>query len=251
MNIITSTENKLIKELLALLNKKQRQSTGRFLLESIRSIEESLIYGYSPMRLIIREDVEIPEFLDKFSHLMTMVDHKVFNRLSTTEKSQGIIGVYPFLEYKLKDVLEKSRILFLDGIQDPGNLGTIIRSAAAFAIDGILIGPGTVDIYNDKVLRSTMGGIFALPIISIKTEELKLFKKHGFLIVGADLDGEDLHEFSFAQKTIVAIGNENSGLSEDFKKLSDNTVTINITSSMESLNAGVAAGIILYELNRI
>jgi TrmH family RNA methyltransferase len=251
MDIITSLENKLIKELLALQIKKQRHKIGKFLLESKRSIEEALIYGSIPEIIVLRENTELPAFLENFSQVVVVVSEKIFTRISTTENSQGIIGVYKFFNIKINNLLDTNKLLFLDGIQDPGNLGTIIRSAAAFNIGGILVGPGSVDIYNEKVLRSTLGGIFALPIIEIKTEELKLFKKHGFYITGAKLDGENLYKYAFKEKVIVGIGNENSGLSNDFMDIVDDYVTIEINEKMESLNASVAASIILYELNRI
>lgn len=251
MDIITSLENKLIKELLALQSKKQRHKIGKFLLESKRGIEEALIYGNEPEVIILREGTQLPAFLSNYNQVVVEVSEKVFIKISTTENSQGIIAVYKFFNFKINNLLEKQKLLFLDGIQDPGNLGTIIRSAAAFNLGGILIGPGSVDIYNEKVLRSTLGGIFALPIIEIKTEELKLFKKHGFNIVGAKLNGENLYNFNFNEKVVIAVGNENFGLSQDFMDIAENYITIQISDKMESLNASVAASIILYELNRI
>lgn len=251
MDIITSLENKLVKEIISLQSKKQRHKTGKFLLESKRSIEEAIIYKTEPEMLMIREGFDVPEFLLKYQQITFVVTDKVFSKISTTENSQGIIAVYKFFQSKLNNLLTKDKLLYLDGIQDPGNLGTIIRSAAAFDLGGILIGPGTVDLYNDKVLRSTLGGIFAIPIIDIKTEELKLFKKHGFNIIGATLGGKNLKNYNFTKKIIVGIGNENKGLSQEFISLADDFITIEISDSMESLNASVAASIILYELNSI
>lgn len=251
MEIITSSDNKLIKELISLQNKKQRHKSRKFLLESIRSIEEALIYNSTPELIVIREGMDLPDFLNDSKFKIIVVAEKLFNKISMTDNSQGIIGIYKFFETRINNLLDKKNIIFLDGIQDPGNLGTIIRSAAAFSIDGILIGPGTVDLYNDKVLRSSLGGIFALPIIDIKTEELKLFKKHGFSIIGAALGGKNLYKFNFNEKVIVGIGNENAGVSEEFMNIADDKVTIDINDKMESLNASVAASIIMYELNRI
>lgn len=251
MDIITSLENKMIKEIVSLQSKKQRHKSAKFLLESKRGIEEALIYGNIPEIIVLREDTELPGFLLNYEKSVVKVTEKIFMKISSTEKSQGIVGVYKFFNYKINSILDKRKILFLDGIQDPGNLGTIIRSAAAFNLDGILVGPGSVDIYNDKVLRSTLGGIFALPILEIKTEELKLFKKHGFNIIGAKIGGRNIYNYSFNEKVIVGIGNENSGLSRDFMDISDDYISIQISEKMESLNASVAASIILYELNRI
>ena len=251
MDIITSFENKLVKELISLQSKKQRHKIGKFLLESKRSIEEALIYKVEPEVIVINENIPIPEFLLDYQNLIVFVSNKIFDKISTTENSQGILGVYEFFQPKLNNFLLKDKLLYLDGIQDPGNLGTIIRSAAAFSIGGILVGQGSVDIYNDKVLRSTLGGIFAIPIIVIKTEELKLFKKHGYNIIGASLGGKNLSNYTFGNKVIVGVGNENLGLSHEFVKIADDFITIEINKDMESLNASVAASIILYELNRI
>ena len=252
MEYIDSTENKKVKEWASLNSKKTRQKLKRFLLESARGIEEGLVYGRQPEAVLLLEDKELPSGIEgrlEGSRIIRLSE-KAFMKLAATESTQGIIGVYPFKGEKLGELLDKKLVLFLDGIQDPGNLGTIIRSAAAFDLGGILLGPGCVDLYNEKVLRSTLGGIFALPIFAIGYEDLGLFMKHGFRILGAGLGGRPVSSFTPEGKTIVGIGHENAGLSEEFLKRSDGLLTIPICNQMESLNAGVAASIILYEFNR-
>ena len=252
MEYIDSTENKKVKEWASLNGKKTRQKLKRFLLESARGIEESLIYGQQPEAVLLLEDKELPPEIGNRlqGSRIIRLSEKAFMKLAATENTQGIIGVYPFKGEKLGELLDKKLVLFLDGIQDPGNLGTIIRSAAAFNLGGILLGPGCVDLYNEKVLRSTLGGIFALPIFSVDYEDLGLFRKHGFRILGAGLGGSPVSGVRLEGKTIIGIGNENAGLSEGFLKHSEGLLTIPICNEMESLNAGVAASIILYEFNR-
>lgn len=241
---IKSIDNKKIKTYLSLLTKKGRQNEKRFLLESIRAIEEGIKVGVYPEVVLLREDVEY-EGLDNVPRFI--LEKSIFNRLATTENSRGIIGVYSFLEYKFKDIL-KGKILFLDGIQDPGNLGAIIRSSVALGLDGLILGPGCVDLYNDKVLRSTLGGIFSLPIVKGEYKDLGLFKKNGFILVGTDLKGKSVREYSFPSNVVVAVGNENKGLSNEVKDILDEVITIPMKEGMESLNASIAASIVIFQM---
>lgn len=252
MEYIESTENKRVKEWAALLSKKNRKTTGKFLFESRRGIEEALLYGAKPLEILLREGTELPaEYQQHLQGVaLATLASKVFGKLSLTENTQGIIGVFPCKQDKLKYLLGLDCLLFLDGIQDPGNLGTIVRSAAAFGVKGLLLGPGCVDLYNDKVLRSTLGGLFALSIVDLEYKDLNLLKKHGFTLVGSDLQGVSIETFQWPEKTIVGIGNENKGLSQEFRELASQYLTIPQNSPMESLNAGVAASIIMYKYSR-
>ena len=244
---IESSENKKIKLWSALLTKKGRQKEKKFLLESIRGIEEGLKGGVKPEYLLLKEGMKLPAALDSLEVFLVILKEEVFEKLSQTQNSQGVIGVYSFLSYKFKDML-KGQLLFLDGIQDPGNLGTIIRTGAALSLDGLILGPGCVELYNDKVLRSSLGGIFSLPIINADYEDLKLYKKRGFQIIGMDLKGESLKDFTFGKKVIAVIGNENQGISKEIGEILDHRVSIPISERMESLNAGVAAAILMFKL---
>lgn len=252
MEFIESAENRKVREWAGLKEKKQRQKDRSFLFESERGIGEAIGYGFKPKALLIREDREIPSAIEKGLEGVPIfrLSTKAFGKVSGTENSQGVIGVFPFKEDRLSDLLKDGRLLFLDGLQDPGNLGTIVRSAAAFGAGGLILGPGCVDLYNEKVLRSTLGGLFALPIVQGDHGDLSLFQKHGFSIFGSDLQGTDLEEQAFPPRTIVGIGNENQGLVEGFRSRCEGFITIPLKSSMESLNAAIAAGIILYKFNR-
>lgn len=246
---IESAENKKVKLWQSLNIKKNRIKEKKFLLESIRGIEEGLKTGFMPLNIILKEGTDIPESIDQDGLPQIVLTEELFNKISQTEKSQGVIGVYGFLEYKLKDLMKK-KVLFLDSIQDPGNLGTIIRTGAALGIGGILLGPGCVDLYNDKVLRSSLGGLFSLPIVSVEYDDLKLFKKNNYNIIAMDLEGIKLSDYTFQEKTVIIIGNENKGISEAARKLTDSFINIPISKGMESLNASIAAAIVMYELNK-
>lgn len=246
---IESAENKKVKLWQSLNIKKNRIKEKKFLLESIRGIEEGLKTGFMPLNIILKEGTDIPESIDQDGLPQIVLTEELFNKISQTEKSQGVIGVYGFLEYKLKDLMKK-KVLFLDSIQDPGNLGTIIRTGAALGIGGILLGPGCVDLYNDKVLRSSLGGLFSLPIVNVEYDDLKLFKKNNYNIIAMDLEGIKLSDYTFQEKTVIIIGNENKGISEAARKLTDSFINIPISKGMESLNASIAAAIVMYELNK-
>ena len=244
---IESLENKKVKLWTSLLTKKGRLKEKNFLLESIRGIEEGIKAGIKPEALIVEDECKIPNEIEKLEIPTYILSENVFKKLSQTINTQGIIGVYNFLTYKFKDLL-KGKFLFLDGIQDPGNLGTIIRTGAALGINGLILGPGCVELYNEKVLRSSLGGVFSLPIIGADYEDLNLYKKNGFKILGMDLTGKNLKGYTFEENVVIVIGNENKGISEKVKEYLDESLNITIEGSMESLNASVAAAIVMFEL---
>lgn len=162
-------------------------------------------------------------------------------------------------EFNIRDFneivnLQKPFMLFLDGIQDPGNMGTIIRTADAFNIDGIILGEGCVDPYNSKVVRSTMGSIFRVPLYICKNsiESLLELKGKGFNIIATSLRGISIYnvDFNFNKKFLCIIGNEANGVSPKILDFADRQIKIPMPGNAESLNAGVAASIIMYEAMR-
>ena len=148
--------------------------------------------------------------------------------------------------------LDNPIILFLDGLQDPGNMGTIIRTADAFNIDGIILGQGSVDPYNLKVVRATMGSIFRVPlyICDNSLETIMGLKTRGFNLLATSLEGSLIYDSDFKGKIISVIGNEANGVSPDILKEADKCIKIPMPGNAESLNAGVAASIIMYEAMR-
>ena len=247
MERIISADNPKVQQWARLKQKKYRKEQGAFLLESARGIQEALDQGVRPQAILFRKGTAVPEGYQQ--HLpgiaAYILTEKAFQKLTATENSMGILGVFISKKNSLRELLTEERILFLDGIQDPGNLGTILRTATAFRIYGIILGNGTVDLYNEKVLRSTLGGLFPLKIMEGTCKELRLLQKHGYRIAGGDLTGIPFQEWQPTGKWVLGIGGENKGLSEDFREIMDQGVTIPMPGPMESLNAGVAAGILM------
>lgn len=259
--IINSEQNKRIKSLKKLYNKRTRRNKGKFILEGYRIIEEALksmivfdnIYMTPDFFQSKQGQSIVFEFEKKYSSKnIIMVEDKILNMIADTHSPQGIIGTVNEREYLLDEVfMNKGTLLLLDRIQDPGNMGTIIRTAVAAGIDGIIVLKGSVDIYNLKVLRSTMGAIFKIPLIQdLELEDfLDLFTNSEYKLVSTDLSADKYYyQLDFPHSVIIAIGNEANGLQEELLAKSDYRIKIPIIGEIESLNAAIAAGIILYKV---
>ena len=240
MENITSVNNNHIKELCKLKEKKYRDNTNTFLIEG-----EHLIYEAYKEGLL--EEV-LPLIGEDFSMAsnITFISREVMKKLSSTDSIPNVIGVCR----KNKEKKPGNKILILEDIQDPGNLGTIIRSSLAFGIDTIVLSPKTVDLYNSKVIRSTQGMMFHINII---VRDLIPFieglKKSNYSIYGTKVDnGLNVRNIEKVDKYAIIIGNEGNGMSHDIESLCDKNLYIDMDNNVESLNAGVAASIILYEM---
>ncbi len=253
---ISSSKNPLVKEIKSLLKKKARWEKKLFILEGIKLIEEALENDvqiktilYTDKLLSYKDGINLLEKLTAFKSCYR-VSESLFNEITNMENSQGIIGVAHF-RIKSLDISKGNKFfLFLDGIQDPGNMGTIIRSADAFNIDGILIGEGSVDTYNPKVVRSTMGSIFRVPLyfINDNMDTLRTLKDKGFRIYATSLEGSVAnYDIEYKDDFIIVIGSESQGVSKDILGISHSLIKIPMPGNAESLNAGVAASIIMYE----
>ena len=242
MEVITSLDNKRIKNLAKLLNKKYRDETGMFLVEGEHLVIEAKRAG-SLMEVIKCEDYEMD-----FDVTTTIVTYDVIKKLSNTLNPQKVIGVCKKLDNK--DIGNK--VLILEDIQDPGNLGTIIRSSVAFGVDTIVVSTNTVDMYNDKVLRSSEGMIFHIDIVKMDVNEcIDKLHAEGYEIYGTKVDGgTDLREITVGDKYAVVMGNEGAGVSEITLDKCDKYIYIPMNNECESLNVGVATSIILYELSK-
>lgn len=254
---ITSINNKLIKDIKSLYRKKGRQKHKLFVIEGIKIIEEVIENNY-PIENIIYTDYLFENeegkvlfsTLESFNNLI-YVPTNVFKEISDTESPQGIIGISKIVSRNIEEIydLQNKSILFLDEIQDPGNMGTIIRTADAFSIGGIIVKHGSVDVYNPKVIRATMGSIFRVPLYFTEgIEELKNLKSKGYKIYSTSLSASmPIYDVNFNNKSVLSIGNESKGVSEEVLSLSDTFIKIPMTGKTESLNAAVAASIIMYE----
>ncbi|WP_338113615.1 RNA methyltransferase [Oceanobacillus jeddahense] len=246
MNIvITSVKNEKIKTLKKLHQRKYRKQTNTFLIEGTHLIEEALVSNWVTKEIIISEEVSVPEAADNVP--IIKVTEQVFKELSFTASPQGIMAV---VEMKKEDEVSGEVIVLLDAIQDPGNLGTIIRTADAAGTEGIILGDGCVDLYNDKVIRATQGSIFHLPIMHADVEEAAArLKEADYNIWATALEkAENYKELSIPPKTAIIFGNEGAGVKESLLETADERVTIPILGKAESLNVSIAAGILLYYL---
>ncbi|NLY44679.1 MAG: RNA methyltransferase [Tissierella sp.] len=257
---ISSSQNSLIKEIKGLNRKKNRWKNRLFIIEGIKIIEEAIINGIKIKSILFSDG-----FLDseegsvfyegiKNRDNLVKINDSLFNSISDTENPQGIMAICEFNVRNLSEVdyLNKPSILFLDGVQDPGNMGTIIRTADAFNIDGIILGEGSVDPYNLKVVRSTMGSIFRVPlyICDSSIETIIQLKNKGFDILATSLEGGAIYDSDFNSKFLCVIGNEANGVNPKILDMADRCIKIPMPGNAESLNAGVAASIIMYEVMR-
>ena len=240
--IYTSIENEHIKEIKKLSNKKYRDLNGKFIIEGKHLVEEAIKNNLVEEILLLEGNNE------KYDVKTNYVNGKVMKYITELDNPSKIIGIC----HKKNDKIQGNHILILDDIQDPGNLGTIIRSAVAFNIDTIILSKTGVDLYNSKVLRSTQGMIFNINIVvsDIKEEILKL-KSDNYKILTTNVEGGKLvKSIEKNQKFAIIIGNEGKGVSKEIKELSDEYIYIEMNKKCESLNAAVATSIILYELSR-
>ena len=240
--IITSLENNKIKKYLKLKNKKNRDEDKLFIVEGEHLVEEA-IKNDLLFDLLVLENYEC-----KIDFPYTIVSNSVMKKLSDMDSLPKVIGI---VKMKESNKTLGNHILILDDIQDPGNLGTIIRSSVAFNVTDIILGLGCVDLYNDKVIRSTQGLMFNINIVRCDIKEIILdLKNKGYLILGTNvLDGEDVSTIVTSKYALV-MGNEGNGVKSEIQELCDKNIYIEMNKNCESLNVGVATSIILYELNR-
>lgn len=258
---ISSSSNPKIKEIKSLYKKKERWNKGMFIIEGIKIVGECIDNNYPITDIIYSDELfninggeEIFNKIRFYDQLIN-VPSRLFKEISDTENPQGIMAIAKFRENTIASLFECENplILLLEGIQDPGNMGTIIRTADAFNIDGIIITEGSVDIYNPKVVRSTMGSIFRVPIYHVldKTKILKILKDKDYSIYSTSLAGDKyIQEINFRKASLVIIGNESKGVSPVLNSLADKLIKIPIPGDSESLNVGVASSIIMYEAMR-
>lgn len=258
MQVITSKDNETIKNIKKLKDKKFRDEAGVYVIEGIKMIKEAIEEKTSIKKIVICEeclkagDLEQKILYEIAKYDCIYVNSKVYNSLTDVVAPQGILAVIAKPNKDTKINYDQDIILALDGIQDPGNLGTILRTADSVNLKQILVTKNTADAYNPKVVRSTMGAILRIKIIETEdlAKTLKEAKKNKFKIVATSLDTNDsIYDISYNKKVIV-IGNEANGVSKEIQELADNRVKIPMLGKTESLNASVATGIMLYEYVR-
>ena len=243
--LITSLENEKIKKCIKLRDKKYRDLYNEFLVEGDHLVLEAYRKGLLEEVLIEENSVTMLDVP------ITYISSDIVKALSTLESSSLIFGL---CKKKEENSDLGKRILLLDRIQDPGNLGTIIRSSKAFDIDTIVLGEGTCDLYNEKVIRSTQGNGFDMNIITGDLKEIITdLKKKEIPVLGTRVEyGEDIRDLTSRDKECFALvmGNEGRGVSSEILELCDKYIYIKMNDQVESLNVAIATSILLYELNR-
>lgn len=242
--IITSKDNEIIKNIKKLHDKKYRIDS--YIVEGIKMVKEAISENQLIELIAIREDFEI-NFDTKNIKIIT-ISSKVFNDISDVKTPQGILAV---IKKKPNKQIETNTdyILALDSLQDPGNMGTIIRTADSANINQIIINKTIVDPYSPKVIRSTMGAIYRINIIEVENLEstLKELQDKSFKVITTDLKAEkSIYDINY-NRTIVVIGNEANGVSQEVLEIADERVIIPMLGKTESLNASIAASIMIYE----
>ncbi len=276
--MITSTANQQVKRLIQLQNKaKLRDEEGVFVLEGKKVFDE--LRKYRPEFLVMtylsesfyKQITETePEYLDGISY--EILADNVFKEAAETVTPQGILAIVKQPKYELEELLESSvrerknggrtesdsdsecadaplRFIFLENLRDPGNLGTILRTAEGAGMTAVILSKGSVDIFNPKVIRSTMGSVFRVPFLYVEDTlaTMKLLQKHGVKLYAAYLSGsEEYDKIPYANRCAIMIGNEANGLLPETAEAADVRVRIPMAGELESLNAAVAAAILMY-----
>lgn len=250
---INSTQNEHIKLLAKLKEKKYRKELSLALIEGWNIIEEAL-----EQELLVEVLTTASNWskLENISNvIITICSEPILAKLSQSKNSQNIIGVIDLNKMNSNnDFKVNQNILLLENIQDPGNLGTLIRTGLGFNFTNIILYNHTVDIFNDKVLRASQGAIFRTIIKELNLKEIKALQLKQYKLITTTLKQKSIFlqecQFNKTEKYILALGNEGRGLSSDLQKISDYNVQIKISSKLESLNVAQAGTILMYEINR-
>ncbi len=261
-SIITSSSNSLIKHVKSLHRKKVRWDTNHFFVEGIRAVEESIIsnsqiefFLYSDSLLESKGGEELLALVNKKYKKVYNITNNLLKDITDTKTPQGIIAVVKFTTVPLKDIIYNNDnfLVVLDKVQDPGNMGTIIRTSNALGANGIIVTKGCVDVFSPKTIRSTMGSIFHISLVYHEDiqDVLTILKKKNIKIISTALDAvESCYDVNFKVDFALIIGNEASGISQKAFEMSDSIIKIPMRDNAESLNAAIASGIVMYEASR-
>ena len=260
MKSITSRDNQWIKKACSLKQKKGRQQERMVFVEGMRVVRDAAESGIRRAVCFLspkgRDHEKFQEIYDMGRALdwtFFSVTDSVYDKLKDTKAPQGIAAMLPYITVSLDELgglAPRQAVVYLQAVQDPGNLGTIIRTAAAANAAAILLSEGSVDVYNDKTIRSAMGAIFKLPIVQDVDEEqlLAFCRRNGRALFGTAPQGTVSYEkAAYSQPVVLAFGNEGNGLSEGLLKQCRDVLTIPMRSNTESLNLSMSVGIVLYK----
>ncbi|VGO12868.1 23S rRNA (uridine(2479)-2'-O)-methyltransferase [Pontiella desulfatans] len=249
---ITSSTNPLVKELRALASsKKARQESGTFIIEGWRGIKTLLEHesrGYTLEQLVVSSGWDSTAQLPEAIETIQLPEH-LFEKVSDVRNAQGILGVVRHTPYPFEFFPDTGNYLLLDNLRDPGNLGTLIRSAVGAGFDGILLYGDCVEPFNPKVIRSTMGTFAFSNLWHIGDKEVSELLEHGYdLCVTTGLGGNSLYETAFGRKNVLVIGSEAHGVSGNLMQRATRKITIPLAKECESLNAAIAGSVCMFHL---
>jgi TrmH family RNA methyltransferase len=260
---VEGRHNTLVKQLRQAFSRAERTEDGDCAIEGVRIVEEATRSGLRFRAIFFRESAQdrADRLLPQIgAHVETLLlPDKLFDGAVPSDTPQGVAALVRMKEFSIEDLLERLHVgpvMVLAGLQDPGNLGTILRSAEAFGSAGVVTGDGTVSPFNSKVIRASAGSVFRLPLVVAKAaggleEVFSRFKAHGVrLVATSSHKGTSLDQANLTSPVAVFVGNEGSGVPRDLIGRMDETVAIPHTPQVESLNAGVAGSIVLYEAAR-
>lgn len=251
--MITTVQNKQIRQVIKLKkSSRERKKSGLFVVEGLRMFREIpkqqrvKVFASSDFIKMHGEELKGISFEE--------VSAQVFREISDTETPQGILSLVKITHTSLSEILGRSgsSILLLENLQDPGNLGTLIRTGEGAGVSGVIMSKDTVDIYNPKVIRSTMGSIFRVPFTYVEdlTEAVQLLRQQSVYVYAAHLDGTEYTDESYEKISAFLIGNEGNGLTDKIAALADKRIKIPMEGQVESLNAAMAGGLLMYEARR-
>ena len=256
-DVISSRANARVKQLRAAFPGHARLSGGMVAIEGDHLLEEALRSGMVLKSVFVSERREVPKIVPRGVEVMRLTE-EVFGSVVETQSPQGVAALLVPPVSVLDDVMGSGEsaplILIAVGLQDPGNLGTLVRSAEAFGATGVLTTPGTVSAWNQKALRSSVGSVFRVPVVAVTASDIGELKRRGVrLIAAVGSDGADViaaQEMDFTGACAVMIGNEGAGLGAEWISMCEARVMIPCPGAVESLNAAVAGSLLLYEASR-
>ena len=258
MKVISSKDNEIIKKIKSLKEKKYRDIENCYIIEGIKLVKEAIAENAKIKQIVVCEDcindgeIDTDTLYEIAKFDVVYVTEKVFKTITDVKTPQGIIAVIEKNNINSKIDYNQNIIVALDGVQDPGNLGTILRTVDSANLKQIILSKESADSYNPKVVRSTMGAIFRVNIIEADSlkDMLQEAKKNNFKVMVTSLDTKNsIYDVDYSKKVIV-IGNEANGVSKEVQAIADEKVKIPMLGKTESLNASVAAGIMIYEYVR-
>ena len=258
MQIISSKDNELIKHIKKLKDKKHRDESNEYIIEGVKLIEEAVKENARIKKIIVCEDTtrtyEIPTHImyEIAKYECVYVTDKIFASITQVTNPQGIMAIIEKGDTDAQIDYTQDIIVALDDVQDPGNLGTILRTVDSIGLNQIIVSKGTADAFNSKVVRSTMGAIFRVKIIEVEnlSQAIKEMRRHHFKLMVTSLQTDNsIYDIQFNKKIIV-IGNESNGVSKEIQEMADEKAKIPMLGKTESLNASVAAGVVMYEYVR-